>query len=171
MEQYDFLAIGDMVTDAFIKLKDASVHCDINNEHCQICMRFGDKIPFEDVFVVPAVGNSANAAVSAARLGLKSALVSNVGDDYYGKECLSVLAEEKDGAEFVKINEGHKTNYHYVLWYGDERTILVKHEAYEYFFPEIKTPPRWMYLSSLGESSLELHGVIETYLTESFQKS
>ena len=33
---YDFVAIGDIVTDAFIKLKDASVHCDINNEKCEI---------------------------------------------------------------------------------------------------------------------------------------
>ena len=43
----DFLAVGDIVVDDFIRLKDASVHCNINNEDCEICMRWGDKIPYE----------------------------------------------------------------------------------------------------------------------------
>ena len=42
-------------------------------------MKYGDKIPYESVTVVRAVGNSANAAVSAARLyGLRSALVQQI---------------------------------------------------------------------------------------------
>jgi sugar/nucleoside kinase (ribokinase family) len=125
--QYDFIAIGDTVTDAFIRLKDASVHCDIDREWCQICMRFKDKIPYESVTVVPAVGNSANASVAAARLGLKSGLVSNIGDDYFGKECLDAFTKEKVATEFIKVHKDQKTNYHYVLWYEDDRTILIKH--------------------------------------------
>ena len=76
---HDFVAIGDIVTDAFIKLKDASVHCDINKEHCTITMAFGDKIPYESVEVVRAVGNSSNAVVSASRLGLNTALATHMG--------------------------------------------------------------------------------------------
>ena len=162
---YDFIAIGDTVTDAFIKLKEASVHCDIKKEKCEICMKFADKIPYEDVYIVPAVGNSANAAVSASRLGLKSALVSNVGDDYFGKECLDVLKQEKVGTEFVKVNKGKKTNYHYVLWYEADRTILVKHEPYEYELSDLGNP-KWIYLSSVGENGLPLHEKIEKYLAE-----
>ena len=67
---FDIVAIGDIVTDAFIELKDAEVHCDINHEQCMLSMRFGDKIPYKDVVIAPAVGNSPNAAVAAARLGL-----------------------------------------------------------------------------------------------------
>lgn len=161
--EYDFVAIGDTVTDAFIKLKEAELHCDLNREHCMICMRFADKIPYESVTVVPAVGNSANAAVSASRLGLKSALVSNLGDDYFGKECLDVFAAEKVGTEFIKVHAGRKTNYHYVLWFDADRTILVKHEEYPYEMPDIGEP-KWVYLSSLGASGRELHGTIAEYL-------
>ena len=160
---YDFIAIGDTVTDAFIRLKEASVHCNINREKCEICMRFADKIPYENVYVVPAVGNSANAAVAAARLGLQSALVSNIGDDYFGTECLNALEAEKVATEFVKINKGAKTNYHYVLWYEDDRTILIKHEEYHYTLPDVNSP-RWIYCSSLGENSLEFHDEFEKYL-------
>lgn len=162
-DQYDFIAIGDTATDAFIRIKDAALHCNINHEQCEICFRFGDKVPYEDVTVVPAVGNSANAAVASARLGLKSALVSNLGGDYFGKECLDALAKEGVTAQFIKIHRDQKTNYHYVLWYEDDRTILIKHEEYPYSLPDIGTP-RWVYFSSLGGNSEEFHETVTKYL-------
>lgn len=163
-KEYDFIAIGDTVTDAFIRLEEPSAHIDVDHEVREICLHFGDKVPYKEVIVVPAVGNSANAAVSAARLGLKSALVSNIGDDYFGQECLAALEMERVGAEYITTHRGQKTNYHYVLWFGSERTILVKHEEYNYALPDIDSP-RWIYLSSLGENSLPFHDLIERFLT------
>lgn len=164
--KHDFIAIGDVTTDAFIKLKDAKVSCDVNHENCIISMRFGDKIPYEEVKVVPAVGNSANAAVSAARLGLKSAFVSHVGDDYPGEEALGVLKKEGVATKFIKINKGMRTNYHYVLSFDGERTILIKHENYKYKLPKIGKP-EWIYVSSAGEHGLEkFHRDIEKYLDQ-----
>ncbi|MBI4224781.1 MAG: carbohydrate kinase family protein [Candidatus Sungbacteria bacterium] len=160
---HDFIAIGDIVTDAFIKLQNPAAHIDIDHNVREVCMRFGDKVPYEDVVIVPAVGNSANAAVAAARLGLKSALVSNLGNDYFGKECMDALAVEKVDTRYMRVHPGRKTNYHYVLWYEDDRTILIKHEDYEYALPDIDDP-KWIYLSSLGEQSLPFHHVIEEYL-------
>ncbi|HUT96108.1 MAG TPA: carbohydrate kinase family protein [Candidatus Paceibacterota bacterium] len=164
MKNYDFIGIGDIVTDAFIKLKEAEVK-DGSDGNKKICMNFGDKIPYEDVFVVPAVGNSINASVSAARLGLKSALITNLGKDYQGKECLDVLKKEKVDTKFVRAHKGKKTNYHYVLLFGAERTILIKHEDFPYVLPDIGEP-RWLYLSSLGANSLNFHSEIEKYLNE-----
>ncbi len=159
------VALGDTVVDAFIKLKEAHVTCKIDNTECEICMKFADKIPYESVEVINGVGNSANAAVSAARLGLHTALITNLGDDSYAKDVLEYFKKEKVSTEFVKENKGKKTNYHYVLWYGAERTILIKHEDYEYTFPKnLKT--NWLYLSSLGEKSLPLHSEIANYLSE-----
>src|SRR3989338_8772754 len=130
-QSYNFIAIGDTVTDAFIDLHEGgAAHLDIDKGMRELCMRFADKIPYDNVTVVPAVGNSANAAVAAARLGLASALVSNVGGDYFGQECLAQLQREKVSTDFMVIHKGMKTNYHYVLWFDDDRTILVKHETY-----------------------------------------
>ena len=162
MKQYDFIGIGDIVTDAFIKLKEAMVENGTDGNK-KICMNFGDKIPYEDVFIIPAVGNSSNASVSAARLGLKSALITNIGKDYQGKECFDVLKKEKVNTKFVRTHKNKKTNYHYVLLFGPERTILIKHEDFPYSFPEIGSP-KWIYLSSLGPNSLEFHKEIEKYL-------
>jgi ribokinase len=160
----DFLAIGDIVTDAFIRLKQAEIQDSIDHSTKELCVTFGDKVPYEFVKVIKGVGNSANAAVSAARLGLQSALVADVGDDLNGKEMIDTLSANNVRTTFVKTNKGMVSNYHYVLWYDVERTILVKHEKYPYNFPEPTTAPRWIYLSSLGENSLPYHAQIVAYL-------
>ncbi len=165
MTDYDFAAIGDTVTDAFIRLKDAEVHCRLDHEACEICMRFGDKIPYESVTIIPGVGNSANAAVSATRLGLRTALVSNVGDDEYGREVIKTLGAEGLDTRFIKVNAGRKTNYHFVLWYKDDRTILIKHEDFDYQLPDIGSP-KWIYLSSAGENSFGFHAAIAKYVSD-----
>jgi ribokinase len=160
---HDFIAIGDIVTDTFIKLKDAKVNCDVSEEHCTITMPFGEKIPFESAEDIHAVGNSPNASVAAAKLGLSSALVTNLGDDLSGRECIAALEVGGVDTKFVKSHPGKATNHHYVLWYDVDRTILVKHETYEYKLPDIGTP-KWIYLSSLGESTMTYHSEIADYL-------
>lgn len=162
--QLDFLAVGDITTDAFIRLKEAEVNCDVRTDTCQICMNFADKIPYESVTVVPSVGNSPNAAVAASRLGLTSALITNIGDDRNGADCLEALKQEKVQTDYVTVHKDMATNYHYVLWYKDERTILVKHEEYPYELPKNLPAPKWMYLSSLGGSSENFHNALYDYL-------
>lgn len=163
MKEIDILSIGDITTDAFIRLKDAEVHCDIDKENCKLCVRFGDKIPYESVNVIRAVGNSPNASVSAARLGLNSALLCYIGEDQNGKECREELEKNNVNTEYVRVQSGKSTNYHYVLWYDVDRTILVKQESFDYELGDI-TPPKWIYLSSLGENTLDFHDKIAEFL-------
>ncbi len=162
----DFVAIGDTTVDEFIRLKDARVACDINNENCTISMKWGDKIPYEFSVLVPGVGNAANAAVAAARLGLSAGFVSNVGKDRYGDDILAMFAEENVDTRYIAVNDGIPTNHHYVLWYESERTILIRHEAYEYLIPEGFEASKWIYLSSTGERAEAFHGELAAWLTE-----
>ena len=162
----DFLAIGDITTDAFIRLKEAHVNCRIDNTACELCLKFADKVPFESVTVVKAVGNSPNAAVAAARLGLNSGLITDIGSDQNGTDCLANLKKEGVATNFVARHEGIETNYHYVLWYGAERTILVNHKEFPYLLPRISIAPKWIYLSSIGGGgqSEKYHEEIAAYL-------
>jgi ribokinase len=163
-EQIDFLAIGDIVTDAFIRVNDATVTADADGSHPMLSFRYGEKVPFDSMEEVRAVGNSANAAVSAARLGLKSALLANVGKDIQGQSCLDELKKNNVSTEFVFSHEGIPTNYHYVLWHDVERTILVKQQKYPTNFPEMTQPPKMIYLSSLGNDTEEYHHQIASYI-------
>ncbi|MBC7836753.1 carbohydrate kinase family protein [Acetobacteraceae bacterium] len=153
----DFLAIGDPVIDNFIRLKDASVHCKINNEECEICMRWGDKIPYESATEVSGVGNALNAAVAAAKLGLKSAVRAYVGLNENGEKCITALRDQGVDVSLIEKVPGKRTNYHFVLWYEDNRTILINHETFDYQVPALSEAPRWLYLSSLGANSLAYH--------------
>lgn len=161
----EFLAIGDILSDAFIKLKNAHVHSGIDTAGAELCVTFGDKIPYESVEVVTGVGNSPNAAVSAARLGLNSAILTNIGSDKNGEDCLKSLKENGVITDYVVTHEGKETNYHYVLWFGVERTILVKHTEFDFKFPNLEgVEVSWIYLSSLAENSLPYHMEIAEYL-------
>ena len=167
-EATEFLAIGDVVTDAFIRLKDADVYDRHTVDHVEreLCVPFGDKIPYESVTVVHAVGNSANAAVAASRLGLRSALMAVVGDDEEGKKNLESLKSNNVALDYMEIDKTLPTNYHYILWYGSERTILVKHSPFPRKLPEGLLPPKWIYLSSLAENTEEFHHEIASWIKE-----
>lgn len=160
----DFIAIGDTTVDEFIKLKEARVTCDVNDQDCTISMKWGDKIPYDFAELVPAVGNAANAAVAAARLGLSSGFVSNVGKDKFGEDILTVFRHEGVDTQYIAVNDGIPTNHHYVLMYDSERTILIRHEVYPYLIPEGFVPPKWIYLSSAGEHSEAFHLELATWL-------
>lgn len=184
---YDIVTIGDIAVDAFIKLGGQGqtsergglgsgivgpagqnqVRESINpiTGHRELGLAFGEKIPYEESIEVFAVGNSGNVAVACSRLGMKTAIISNVGNDIYGQRSIEKLKKEGVETEFVKINNEKKTNYHYILWYKDDRTILTKHEEYKYSLPPIVNT-KWLYLSSLSEHSSGIHAEIEKYLNE-----
>jgi sugar/nucleoside kinase (ribokinase family) len=164
-KKYDLVCIGDCTMDAFIVLKEASVSCDADHQHCQLSMSFADKVPYESLTVVPAVGNSSNVAVGATRLGLNTAIITAVGDDYYGSQITDVYRTEGVSTEFVKVNRKKPTNYHFVLNYKAERTILIKHNDYEYTDPSsLDAKTDWIYFSSIGEHTLPFHKKIADYL-------
>ncbi|MCR4275074.1 MAG: carbohydrate kinase family protein [Candidatus Campbellbacteria bacterium] len=163
---YDLIAIGDTVTDEFIELEDVRIDTKRDPEdkgYQEICFRFGDKVSYKNLTVVHAVGNAANAAVSATRLGLTTAFVSDVGDDELGTKILETLTGHNVSTSFIRIHEDMLSNHHYVLHYGPERTILIKHQPYPYALPDIGEPT-WLYLSSLADHSLDYHHEIARYL-------
>lgn len=167
-KQIDVLSVGDIVTDAFIKLFDDQAHA-YNNDHGKwLAVQFGTKIPFDHAEIIEAVGNAANAAVSFSRLGLNSGFVTNVGGDQHGRDMITALHKNNVDIRFVRVNPGMNSNYHYVLWYKEERTILIKHENYDYHWPHLRKNeiPRWVYFSSISEHALEYHDELADWLEE-----
>ncbi|MCA9329199.1 carbohydrate kinase family protein [Candidatus Saccharibacteria bacterium] len=163
----DVLSVGGIVVDTFIKLNESqtSVHKNQNGE-LVLSMPFGAKIPFESAEDVQAVGNSANAAISFARLGLNTALHANIGNDQVGRDMLAYLETNKVDTRLMKIHPGKASNHHYVLRYKEDRTILVHDEAYVYHWPHLRTDemPKWIYFSSMGENSEKFHDDLAHWL-------
>lgn len=164
----DVLCIGDVVTDDFIKLFDNEAHAYSNDYGRWLAVPFGTKIPFDHREVVAGVGNAGNAAVAFARLGLRTGLVANVGADKYGREIIHSLEKNGVDTDLVRISAGKVSNYHFVLWYKEERTILIKHEEYNYRWPHLHASetPAWVYFTSISEHAISYHDEVADWLDE-----
>lgn len=168
-DKIDVMSIGDIVTDDFIELLEHEEKVEHEKDGSTwLAMPFGTKIPFDHHEVVHAVGNASNAAVAFARLNLTSSFVTNVGGDQEGRDMIAVLQREGVDHRFVRVNPANKSNYHFVLRYKAERTILIKHEDYDYHWPSLKPAevPRWVYFSSISQHAIPYHDQVADWLDE-----
>jgi len=165
-EQIDFLGYGDVVIDTFIELIDAWIEDDNTEKKEELCMSFGDKIPYKKEVNVKATGNAPNAVNAATKLGLKTGLVTNIGGDDNGKEIIKALEEKGIDTSKITVHPDKESNHNYILRYKEERTILVHHTEYNYKLPQLEAGPKWIYLSSLAHNSLEHHHEIADYLRD-----
>lgn len=157
---FDLITIGDVTIDTFIKIHDAQVSCDLDKRNCKLCVNYGDKIPVDKLIHMVA-GNAANSAVSASRLGLKTAIYANIGDDSSGEDIKKVLKKEGVDERYLMQNTGMESNFSAVIGFKGERTIFVYHQAWKYKLPDLENT-RWVYFTSLSDSFTDSNIVNET---------
>ncbi|MDQ7814364.1 MAG: carbohydrate kinase family protein [Patescibacteria group bacterium] len=145
----DILAVGESLRDVFYLIDDATLSCSINKDRCLLCLEYADKIPVRQVVKVPAAGNSANAAVGAARLGLRTGLISWVGDDYAGRHLREALRKEKVDLKFLVEDKKLPTSEATIINYQGEKTQLVYFQPRSYSVPECQEA-RCLYYSAMG---------------------
>ncbi|MFZ1812805.1 MAG: carbohydrate kinase family protein [Candidatus Saccharimonadales bacterium] len=163
----DVISVGDTVIDDFIRLfEDQGRVTDEGQGQRWLGVPYGMKVPFEKSTVIYGVGNAANAAVNFAKLGLNSALATNLGNDQRGRQVVTELQKKGVDTFLIKLQHGKNTNYHYVLWYKDDRTILINHEHYDYHWPHLHKSevPKWLYFSSIAENAVDMHDDIMEWL-------
>lgn len=159
------IAIGDIFTDAFIKLRDDSARIETAEDGTKrLSLPYGSKPAYDHVDIVKSVGPSPNASVSMSRLGLDVSLVAWLGDDQPGQESLEHLHTENIDTSLMITQPNTKSSYWYVLWYQSDRTMLVKSEDYAYEWTDPQDEPEWIYLSYIGENSWPLHEQLIGYL-------
>lgn len=164
----DVISLGDTAIDDFIRLFEDKARLVSDGDKEWLGVEYRSKIPFEKSTVVYGSGNAANASVNFAKLGLKSALVTSLGEDDRGRTVMSNLARRGVDTSLVKLHPRKKTNYNYILWYKNDRTILVHHEAYDYRWPHIlkSEVPRWIYFSSVADNAVDIHDDVVEWLDQ-----
>jgi len=155
MTSYDVLCVGDTATDVFIRLSDSHIHAWDDGRGHWMDLPYGGKVPFDYAQSVEAGGNAANVAVGLSRLGAPAALAAHAGDDEIGRNMVASLQQERVDTHLVRLDAGLPSNRNFVLWYEQDRTILVHHQIYDYHWPHLalRETPRWIYLSSVGASA------------------
>lgn len=158
MNKLDLIAIGDTSRDVFNVVPDESAYCNIDTKECVVAFSYGDKI-IVDELVTAIGGNSTNVAVGAKRLGLTSALYTQVGDDQIGETIIDELKKEQIVMDYVLMDKNKRSNYTTAISFQGERTLFVYHEPREYKLPDM-IPASWVYLSSTGKGFERMHAEV-----------
>lgn len=146
---FDIVTIGDCAIDAFLEIHEASLHCKLNRKSCELCFKYGDKIPIENLeFQVG--GNAANVSVGLARLGLKTSIATTIGVDELSAKIINFLKREGVNTELIKKETGTSSNFSASINFQGERTIFAHHIKRDHELGELPQTS-WVYLTSLGE--------------------
>jgi sugar/nucleoside kinase (ribokinase family) len=147
---FDIISVGDATLDIFIVVSEASVMCSVDRSACLLCFNYSDKIPIERLDRSIA-GNAANNAVGSARLGLRTAFYSIIGDDETGRAVVETMRREKVSLKYLRVDKGKLSNYSVVLNYRGERTILTHSEPRRYVAPHLEHS-EWIYYTAIGKN-------------------
>jgi len=145
---YDVLSVGDAKIDIFLTLHEANEFCRIENG--DFCVKQGQKIEVEHSKVLLG-GNAANVAVGLSRLGLKSALVAEIGEDEFSLKINNTLATEQVARGYIKHEKGKESSLSVVINFQGDRVIFGEHVRRPHDFSYENASPEWIYLTSLGE--------------------
>lgn len=161
---FDLLTIGDPVIDTHVQIDDSCEDCTINpaNIH-ELCLSYGAKIPIIDSFQNLG-GNAPNVAVAASVLGLKTALISTIGNDVNGEMVLKELSRHAVDVSMVSRDKDAKTRYSIILNYRGERTILSYSSKKNYQWPAHVPGTEWIYYTGLSEGFETIQEALIVYL-------
>lgn len=149
---YDVITIGDCTMDTFIVIDhdEASLQCGLKRENCLLCLNYADKIPIKQTGQSVG-GDAANVAVALKKLGLNTAIASELGNDINGHIIKNELEKTGVGAKMLKMLPGKETRYSVILGYQGERTVLSYYCKRDYSMPALPAA-KWIYYSSLGKT-------------------
>lgn len=167
-QNFDVVSLGDVVTDEFIRLPEDLVRVVSDNEGRWLQLPLGTKLIVGDDTQPAAGGSAANAAVAMSRLGLRVGLASYLAHDQIGLDILSAMRGEGVGTDLVHVDSPNHTVRNFVLSFGGERTILVRHADFNYQWKGFKSHdlPAWLYINSLGPDALTYQDELADWLDE-----
>lgn len=145
---YDIITIGNASLDIFLTIKEANLAC--QKDKCLLCLPYGAKISAQE-YTVSVGGNAANTAVAFSRLGLKTGILTILGQDETSLKIIDKLNKEKVATALIKKQPGLRANSSIILDIEGQRdrTILSYHFPKKFEIAKIPQT-KWLYLTSIG---------------------
>jgi ribokinase len=154
-KKFDVITVGSAVIDQYVRSAAFETKKDSQSlSGFDTCFPLGAKLPIDEI-EIQSGGGATNAAVTFARLGLKTATIGRVGKDLYGDLIKDVLQEEKIHTDLIQIDKEHRTGQS-IIFLADvgHRTIFVHRGASATInkreIPWSSLQTRWFYVTSLG---------------------
>ncbi|HAT03544.1 MAG TPA: hypothetical protein DCS29_02080 [Candidatus Magasanikbacteria bacterium] len=161
---FDIITIGDSTIDTFLILDDGAKGCTLTKDKKLVCFNYAQKIPIRHT-AQSIGGNAANVAVGIQKLGRRSTIITELGDDINGHTIKYELEQTGVDTAYVKLIKNKETRYSIVLNYCSERTILSYHAPRNYTLPRLPQT-KWIYYTSLGKTFEQIQTKIEAYLVK-----
>lgn len=152
---YDVVAVGSAVLDVLLKSKGFKlVRSKEFPRGMALCEAYEGKMEADEIEITSG-GGGTNNAVSFARKGLKTAVISEMGDDIAGKAISAELVKEGVETRYLVVEEGEETGVSIVLVSGEGGRAIVTYRGAsrrlthrDIPWKDLKT--RWLHISSLG---------------------
>lgn len=160
--EFDLVTVGGVTVDLFLLIDPTNPHFKFNKDSNELSMQLGDKIVLDNAkFTVG--GNAANVAVGVRRLGLKTSIFAEMGDDEFADRILRTL--NKEGVGTKKLTKGKApTSFSIVINYAKDRTIFTEKPEREHNFSFLGLKTEWIYLTSLGEKWHETYKKVNDFV-------
>lgn len=160
--KYNIVTIGDCSIDYFVEPTGYQISRATGTE--QLSFPLAQKLPI-NTFQVFAGGNALNTAVSFKRLGLRTAIISQLGDDLGAELILSQVKQERIDSQFLSRSKKTETNSSIILVTAGERTILSYHCEKNYPVPK-NLSTDWVYITSMGAGFEKVYRRFGSYATK-----
>jgi len=159
--KFDLITVGGATVDISFYSKEGEIIKTGNaTKQRLLAFEYGAKIVADRVFTTCG-GGSANAAVSASRLGLKTAFVGRIGGDEHGRMVLKNFKANGVATDLIKIDSKEQTAFSTILTLDNpakEHIAFVYRGANAKFsagdIPSV-LPSDWLFVTSLPLASWE----------------
>lgn len=152
--KYDVITIGSTTYDSFLETELETIKWKTPSGKAYV-IPTGEKLRVDNLHTTPG-GNAANASVTFARHGFKTAIMTRIGDDIEGQSIVNNLKKEKVETKHIKKSENKPTARGTILLENGGRTIFSYRGAINEFsikdidFTKLKA--KWIYVSLPGDS-------------------
>lgn len=160
---FDIIAIGSATRDNFLEVDFKTIPWPKTPSRKAYALPLGEKLEVRKV-ISTIGGNAANASVTFARQGFKTASVAKIGCDFGGEDLKRRLKKEGVNVDLIACAPALSTAYSTLLLQKGERTILGYHGASDSFAIKdlrlAKMQSKWWYMSLAGESDKMLKPIL-----------
>lgn len=160
LKMFDVITIGSATIDSFVESDSANVVSVSTREHSTDFMSYpyGAKVEVQS-YKTAVGGGGLNAAANFAHLGVKTAAIFKIGEDFQGKNILAKVEEAGvDTSLVVKSSTENSGSSVILLSFEGNRTVLAYRGANgtlkesEIDFEAIKNA-KWLYIAPLNGQS------------------
>jgi len=170
---FDVITFGSATGDIFLKLSQVFQGESHPAQGHFFCLPLGRKLLVEEIEFFSG-GGGVNVACGLSALGLKTAYVGKVGEDWAGELVFQDLKRFAVCSKWIKKTKNQATALSFIIYTKNERTVLIsrgachfltKQELFskKYLRSDIFPKSKWFYVAPLYEKSAELFADIVSY--------